>query len=213
MTATDLDQPQQDFLAALIQAAKGDPGTSVDMYKIGTSLGLDKEETRRMGEELIGRWLVEIKSLSGAVGVTEEGFKTAAELGLSGAETPSGPGQVLKTEPVAGTDLELSPPGPSGCGHAQGADGPPFGPNRRGRPGPGDQVRVDLRPVLPHLPAWLAQAQGRGGQGGPPLPGQAPGPGPGGRGRKEGGSGLDLPIGLRSRFLRLPSGPVSTVYS
>jgi len=108
MTAADLSQPERLFLAALIEAAKGAPGASVDMYKIGTRLGMDKEEARRLGEELIGRWLVEIKSLSGAVGVTEEGLKVAAELNLSGAGAPSGPGEVLETEPVAGTDLELS---------------------------------------------------------------------------------------------------------
>ena len=108
MTAADLDQPQQDFLAGLIQAAEGDPGASVDMYQVGTTLGLDKEETRRLGEELIGRWLVEIKNLSGAVGVTEEGLKVAAGLGLTVVEAGPEAGEVLKTEPVAGTDLELS---------------------------------------------------------------------------------------------------------
>jgi hypothetical protein len=53
------------------------------MYEIGESLGLDRKLSLRTAEELIGTGLVEIKTLSGGIGITADGVAEAQELGAS----------------------------------------------------------------------------------------------------------------------------------
>ena len=73
----NMKQSAQDFLARLVEKTGGDPSVQISMYEIGTELGLDKEGTRKTAEDVIGRHLVEIISLGGAVCLTENGLEAA----------------------------------------------------------------------------------------------------------------------------------------
>ena len=81
------------FLTALHQKAGGDTGFVVSMYEIGEAIGMDRDLAQKTAESLMGEGLVEIKTLSGGIGITESGKKkfsdltgnTSAQLTLSSA--------------------------------------------------------------------------------------------------------------------------------
>lgn len=73
------------FLTELHQAVKADPNASVSMYDIGRTLGLDKTQAGRVGEEVIAMGWAEIKTLSGAIGITTEGLLVAEPSGGASA--------------------------------------------------------------------------------------------------------------------------------
>jgi len=69
------------FLVELYHRTQGDASVKVSMFDIGESLGLDRKLTLRTAEELIGTGLVEIKTLSGVIGITADGVTEAQQLG------------------------------------------------------------------------------------------------------------------------------------
>jgi hypothetical protein len=71
------------FLVELYHRTQGDASVEVSMFDIGESLGLDRRLSLRTAEELIGTGLVEIKTLSGIIGITTEGVTEARQLGAS----------------------------------------------------------------------------------------------------------------------------------
>ena len=71
------------FLVELYHRTLGDGSVKVSMFDIGESLGLDRKLTLRTAEELIGTGLVEIKTLSGGIGITADGVTEAQQLGAS----------------------------------------------------------------------------------------------------------------------------------
>jgi hypothetical protein len=76
------------FLDALVSATQGNPAAKVSMFDLGQTLGLDKAQAGRLGEEMISLGWAEIKTLSGAIGITTEGLQAAAPAGsIPGAET------------------------------------------------------------------------------------------------------------------------------
>lgn len=87
MINPELDEIELEFLISLHELAQGDPHAAVDMYQVGFDLDLDREQARRIGEELIGFGYLEVRSLSGAVGLTPKGLQTAgaAYPGLAGS--------------------------------------------------------------------------------------------------------------------------------
>jgi hypothetical protein len=50
------------------------------MYEIGEALGLDRDSAKRLSEELIGWNLVEIRTLSGGIGISQDGIAEAHKL-------------------------------------------------------------------------------------------------------------------------------------
>lgn len=80
------------FFSALIQKTKASTVHQVSMSEVGGSIGLDKAASSRAVEELIGLGLVDIRTLSGAVGLTEAGKQLAQER-LAPAEPDIGIGQ------------------------------------------------------------------------------------------------------------------------
>lgn len=80
------------FFAALIQKTKASIAPQVSMGEVGEAVGLDKAASSRAVEELIGLGLVDIRTLSGAVGLTEEG-KRLAEERMTPDESCAGLGQ------------------------------------------------------------------------------------------------------------------------
>jgi len=71
------------FLVELYHRTQGDASVKVSMFDIGESLRLDRTLSLRIAEELIGTGLVEIKTLSGIIGITTDGVSEARQLGAS----------------------------------------------------------------------------------------------------------------------------------
>jgi hypothetical protein len=66
------------YLAELYRATDGDPSAQVSMYDIGAAIGLDKAVSGKLAEELIASGDVEIRTLSGGIGITAQGIDSAA---------------------------------------------------------------------------------------------------------------------------------------
>lgn len=73
MTNSKMDETEQQFLIHLFEQTGGDSSIQVSMYDIGGSLGLDKEAASKVAEDLIGSQLVEIRTLSGGIGISADG--------------------------------------------------------------------------------------------------------------------------------------------
>jgi hypothetical protein len=76
------------YLDELFKQTAGKVDTQVSMFDIGAVLGLEKEAARRMAEDLIAEGLVEIKTLSGGIGITPQGIEMAQ--GKSGGAADAG---------------------------------------------------------------------------------------------------------------------------
>ena len=70
---TPLDDVALSFLAKLNDQTVGDQSAQVSMYDVGQALGLEKDQAGNIAEELIGMGLIEIRTLSGGIGITAEG--------------------------------------------------------------------------------------------------------------------------------------------
>ena len=95
----DIDGPVAErYLQELWQRTQGDAQTQVSMFDTGAAIGLEKEAARRLAEDLIAEGLVEIKTLSGGIAITEKGIEAvgAANGRLSAADLNLGSGPVLE---------------------------------------------------------------------------------------------------------------------
>ena len=68
------------FLIQLYEMTRGDSSEQASMYDIGQAMGLERDVTSRTAEELIGEGLVEIRTLSGGIGITAEGVARTDQL-------------------------------------------------------------------------------------------------------------------------------------
>jgi len=73
MTDSDLDDFAQQFLIQLFEQTKGDVSIQVSMYDIGELLGMDRDTASGVAQELMGRQLAEIRTLSGGIGISAQG--------------------------------------------------------------------------------------------------------------------------------------------
>jgi hypothetical protein len=87
------NETQKAFLLELYRSADGAAGVQRSMHAVGAAIGLDKERAGKIAEELIGKGWVEIKTLSGGIGLTAEGIETARQEGAGGG---SGGGPLTK---------------------------------------------------------------------------------------------------------------------
>jgi hypothetical protein len=99
MTINELDESGQQFLIQLFEQTGGDPSAQVSMYDVGEGFGLDRDTSSRVAQTLIGLQLVEIRTLSGGIGISTEGANEVSR--LTGGVSPAGssPGK-LTDEPV-----------------------------------------------------------------------------------------------------------------
>ncbi len=86
MTQTQLDENQKQFLLALYDGLSGSTARQMSMYDIGAGLGLDKAESLKMAESLMGLDVLEVRTLSGGIGLTAPGVEAARNLGAGGGE-------------------------------------------------------------------------------------------------------------------------------
>jgi hypothetical protein len=103
MTISELDEAGQQFLIQLFEQTSGDPSAQVSMYDVGEGLGLDRDTSSRVAESLIGLQLVEIRTLSGGIGISTEGANEVKRLtgGVSAAD--GSPGK-LTDQPIMDTN-------------------------------------------------------------------------------------------------------------
>ena len=76
----EMDITGQQFLIQLFEQTKGDSAVQVSMYDIGDQLGLDRDIASTVAQELIGSMLVEIRTLSGGIGISADGLQMAQKL-------------------------------------------------------------------------------------------------------------------------------------
>ena len=73
MNNSELDESGQQFLIQLFEQTGGDSSAQASMYDVGEGLGLDRDTSLRVAETLMGLELVEIRTLSGGIGISTEG--------------------------------------------------------------------------------------------------------------------------------------------
>ena len=80
MNLNEIDTTGQQFLIQLYEETKGDSAVQVSMYDIGDQLGLDRDVASTVAQELIGSMLVEIRTLSGGIGISADGSQMAQQI-------------------------------------------------------------------------------------------------------------------------------------
>jgi hypothetical protein len=76
---------QRAFLIELYNTTQGDPAVKTTMQVVGAAIGIEKERAGKIAEELIGKGYIEIKTLSGGIGITVEGAQMARQEGAGPA--------------------------------------------------------------------------------------------------------------------------------
>ena len=94
--AHDLNQSEALYLKALVEECQGDTGKQLSMYEVGEGLGMDRDTASQVCQELIAFGLVEIKTLSGGVGLTTDGIAAGGMTAGGGADA----GPRLKAGPI-----------------------------------------------------------------------------------------------------------------
>jgi hypothetical protein len=96
---------EQAYLYELFNQTRGDTSAQVSMYDIGTTLGLEKTAAGSTAESLFIQGLAELKTLSGGIGITDQGLEA---LGKTPAETDGGVEKTLGKGPVLDSaDMDL----------------------------------------------------------------------------------------------------------
>jgi len=80
MDNSELDDLGQQFLIQLFDQTKGDVTIQVSMYDIGELLGMDRDTASSVAQELMGRQLVEIRTLAGGIGISADGSARVRDL-------------------------------------------------------------------------------------------------------------------------------------
>jgi hypothetical protein len=104
-----LETQAERYLDELFKQTAGKMDIQVSMFDIGAVIGLEKEAARRMAEDLIAEGLVEIKTLSGGIGITPQGIEMAQSRagGTAGVELTLGSGPVLEEQGRRSLDTVL----------------------------------------------------------------------------------------------------------
>ncbi len=89
----ELHDPERRFLEQLFKKTGTDASATISMYEIGEQMNLDRLSAKRTAENLIGLGLLEVRTLSGAVGITPEGIDTVGS--FQGFGDPSDPAAVV----------------------------------------------------------------------------------------------------------------------
>ena len=87
MSLDQLDKGSRDLLLHLYRETGADPAVQVSLYETGAALGLDRDAASRATEDLIGWELVELRTLSGGIGISEKAIGEIEASGLAGDST------------------------------------------------------------------------------------------------------------------------------
>ncbi len=91
-----------DFLLELYNQTKGDTERQVSMHDIGSAIGMEKADASTLAEDLIMDMLVELKTLSGGIGITTKGLEKLQQFGM--VQTSAATAYSLSREKVATAD-------------------------------------------------------------------------------------------------------------
>lgn len=80
MDSSELNDSTRQFMLQLFEQTRGDQSAQVSMYDVGASMGFDREASSRVAEELMGLQLVEIRTLSGGIGISSTGSQMMQDL-------------------------------------------------------------------------------------------------------------------------------------
>ncbi len=80
MTDSELDDISRQFLITLFEQTNGDASVQVSMYDVGELLGMDRDTASTVAQELMGRQLAEIRTLSGGIGISANGTAMIQEI-------------------------------------------------------------------------------------------------------------------------------------
>ncbi|CAB1074631.1 hypothetical protein JY97_01765 [Alkalispirochaeta odontotermitis] len=80
MGINELDETGRQFMIQLFEQTRGDLTLQVSMYDIGSLLELERDAASRVAEELMGLQMVEIRTLSGGIGISAAGSEMVQEL-------------------------------------------------------------------------------------------------------------------------------------
>jgi hypothetical protein len=86
MNQSSLDESGKQFLLQLFKVSNGDVSAKVSMYDIGEALEMDRGQANFITTELVGFDYVEIRTLSGGIGITKQGIDAAGKLGAEGGK-------------------------------------------------------------------------------------------------------------------------------
>ena len=75
MSLYEIDEIGRKFLLQLYQQTNGDSTVQASMYDLGEELGLDRDASSRVAEQLIALQLVEIVTLAGGIAISNDGLK------------------------------------------------------------------------------------------------------------------------------------------
>ncbi|MDJ0720870.1 MAG: hypothetical protein QNJ04_04535 [Desulfobacterales bacterium] len=105
MPAIDLSLPSRAFLENLYTRTGDDTDAQISMYELGTAMGLDREESRTTAEDLMAAGLLEIRTLSGGVALSEAGHALFAD--TDAGESGSTDGRLGEGSPMDPRQREL----------------------------------------------------------------------------------------------------------
>jgi hypothetical protein len=75
-----MEELSRNFLISVFEKTNGDTSEQVSMYDIGDGLSLDRDDASNAAAELMGLQLIDIRTLSGGIGITAEGAEKAEQL-------------------------------------------------------------------------------------------------------------------------------------
>ncbi len=85
-----IGENEKKFLLELFKQTKGNTAAKVSMYDVGAAIGLDKPDAKHMAEEMMALGLIEVRTLSGGIAMTDQGLEKAGEMGASGTGANAG---------------------------------------------------------------------------------------------------------------------------
>jgi len=106
MSFNELSENEKNFLLQIYHSTKGDTSVQVSMYDIGAALELDRDASSKLAEELMGWELVEIRTLSGGIGICVSAVKEIEETGIAESQAQETIGS-LGNEPIIDQDAHL----------------------------------------------------------------------------------------------------------
>lgn len=86
----NIDSPEvSSFMLRLYELAEGDTKAQVNSAEIGDAVGLDKGAASALAEDLMIEEWVELKTLSGGIGITSKGIEALTKKGFISAPSSS----------------------------------------------------------------------------------------------------------------------------
>jgi hypothetical protein len=95
MVVNDLSENSRRFLETLIDHTGGDTTAQRSMFDIGAAVGLDRDESAAIAQDLMGRGLVDIRTLSGGIAISQSTADLVADESPQAIPTGLGNGNVL----------------------------------------------------------------------------------------------------------------------